>query len=63
MSEAKTLAEKDTDGAKKKFEANVFETYDASTGLKIEESNVESLSASAIKEVEQTQPATPKGTE
>ena len=39
--------------SKRNFEANVFETYDANTGLKIEESSVETLSQSAVAEAEQ----------
>jgi len=40
---------------KKEFKANVFDSYDATTGLKIEEQNVDTLSQSAIKEAETQQ--------
>jgi hypothetical protein len=50
VTEAKQEAQKEL--PKKNFEANVFETYDANTGLKIEESSVDTLSQSAVKEAE-----------
>lgn len=40
---------------KKEFKANVYDSYDANTGLKIEEQTVDTLSQSAIKEAETQQ--------
>ena len=44
VSEAKQEVEKQSTQPKRHFEPNVYETFDAATGLKIEESSVESLS-------------------
>lgn len=58
VTEAKAAAQKEA--PRKQFEANVFDTYDANTGLKIEESSVDTLSQSALKEAEQNQQADKK---
>lgn len=57
VSEAKQEAEKQQSQPKRSFEPNVYETFDAATGLKIEESSVESLSQQAIQDAENQTPS------
>ena len=52
VSEAQKEVERQKTEPRKKFEANVFENIDASTGYKIDEQSIDTLSQSAIKEAE-----------
>ena len=55
VSQAQKEVQNESKQGKKEFIANVYDNYDATTGLKIEENTVDTLSQSAIKEAEQQQ--------